>query len=252
MAKQHGSPRIAWHTGHHLHPMQPNVVEHDSEQLQAQMPQKHRLDYTTQEAVQHRVDQPAAGAWQQPLKQERAESFVRQLTADKSQWAIRPKDPSMLPEMCSAFFDTLEHGHAPSIVGNDRYARKFWEEYCEIMGTTPIRSDVASTMGLDAFGHQREKYLFSNAVIYWMPTIKGRGGRVQGTPESCGKRIDAVNRTLQRLGLPTMPRKLVSIAVKAEMRKYALRHGPEWLQSQRKDPMLYTTVHAMAALCRHL
>ena len=232
-----------------MEPAQPNVARHGGQRLQAQIQRKHRLDNTAQEIAQRQVDQPTTGAWQQPLKQERAESFVKQLTADESQWAIRPKNPAILPEMCSAFFDTLEHGHAPSTVGNDKYAWKFWEEYCEMMGTTPIRSDVASIMGLDAFGHQREKYLFSNAIIHWMPTIKGRGGRVQGTPESCGKRIDAVNRTLQRLGLPTMPRRLVSMTVKAEMRKYALRHGPEWLQPQRKDPMPYKTVHAMAALC---
>ena len=233
------------------HAPQPSIAATDGRhigqrtQLQAQVHRRHTLLGNTSRST------PAADNWQQPLQQCRTENFVQQLTADTSQWALKPDDPEILPAMCADFFSTLEHAHAASTVGNDKYAWKFWEKYCKMMGTTPIRSDVAAVLGLDAFGHQRERYLFANAVIQWMPTIKGRNGRVQGTPESCGKRIDAVNRVLQRLGLPTMPRKIVSMTIKAEMRKYALKHGPEWLQPQRKDPMPYSTVHAMLVLCLH-
>ena len=44
---------------------------------------------------------------------------------------------------------------------------------------------------------------------------------------------------------------VVSMTIKAKMRKYALKHGPEWLQPQMKDPMPYSTVHAMLILCLH-
>ena len=241
----HVGPRTAPHAP------QPSIAESDSRhtgqriQLQAQVHKRHTLLDNTSRIV------PATDSWQQPLQQCRTGNFVKQLIADTSQWALKPDDPAILPTTCADFFSTLEHAHAASTVGNGKYAWRFWEKYCEMMGTTPIRSDVAAVLGLDAFGHQRERYLFANAVIQWMPTIKGRNGRVQGTPESCGKCIDAVNQVLQRLGLPTMPRKIVIMTIKAEMRKYTLKHGPEWLQLQRKDPMPYSTVHAMLVLCLH-
>ena len=117
------------------------------------------------------------------------------------------------------------------------------------MGTTPVRSDIAAITGIDAFGFQRERWLMANAVVEWMPTIKGRNGRIQGTPESCGKRIAGIYRVSEQLGLPTVSKGLVYQTVKAEMRQCALKHGPEWLQSNRKDPLPFTLIHDPVLLC---
>ena len=94
----------------------------------------------------------------------------------------------------------------------------------------------------------------ANAVVEWMPTIKGRNGRIQGTPESCGKRIAGIYRVSEQLGLPTVSKGLVYQTVKAEMRQYALKHGPEWLQSNYRllpksdlsTYVLYLIVHLMS------
>jgi hypothetical protein len=92
----------------------------------------------------------------------------------------------------------------------------------------------------------------ANAVVDWMPTIKGRNGRSQGTPESVGKRLDGVCRVLERLGLPTVPKKLIYQTVRGEMRAYALKHGPEWLQPSRKDPLPYSTIAQLSLLCHDM
>ena len=190
--------------------------------------------------------------WQRVLQEERAADFTKQLKADASPWAIRPNDPDKLEAMCAKFFNSMQSLHADSTVIKDSYYWKFWSTYCESMGTTPVRSDVAAITGIDAFGFQRERWLMANAVVEWMPTIKGRNGRIQGTPESCGKRIDGVCRVLERLGLPTVSKRLVYQTVRAEMRQYALRHGPEWLQPNRKDPLPFSTIQDLILLCLDL
>ena len=42
---------------------------------------------------------------------------------------------------------------------------------------------------------------------------------------------------------PVVSKRLIYQTVKAEMRQYALKHGPEWLQPNRKDPLPFTLIH---------
>jgi hypothetical protein len=193
----------------------------------------------------------ATSNWQQEIQADRAKSFAQQLKADTSQWALKPDDPELLEAMCVQFYESMEQAHAESTVRGDRYAWKFWEDYTKMLGTPAVRDDIAAIVGLDPFGHQREIWLQANAVSVWMPTIKGRGGRIQGTPESCGKRLDGMRRVHERLGLPTIPRRVITRKIKAEMRRYALKHGPEWLVPQRKNPMSFDTIFALTTLCKH-
>ena len=219
------------HTAHRSAQRAPNVVPQDPSQAWPDVPRDKRLD------------------WQLGLQRSRAEDFSKQLTADASPWALRPEDPNLLRNSYARFLSSLQNMHADSTVIKDKYAWNFWEEYCKRMGTTPIRSDISAVLGVDAFGFQRERWLMANAIVDWMPTIKGRGGRSQGTPESCGKRLDGVCRVLERLGLPTVPKKLIYQVVRGEMRAYALRHGPEWLQPNRKDPLPFQTIAQLSLLC---
>jgi hypothetical protein len=188
--------------------------------------------------------------WQQQLRTDRAKGFAEQLKNDKSQWAIKPEDPERLEQMCLDFYNSMEGAHAESTVRGDRYHWRFWESYTTELGTPAIRDDIASIIGLDPFGHQREIWLQANAITHWMPHIKGRGGRTQGTPQSCHKRLDGMRRVHERLGLPTVSRKLVTMKVNAAMRQYALEHGPEWLIPQRKNPLPWDSVKAMIILAR--
>lgn len=186
--------------------------------------------------------------WLNELSRQRAADFTTQLQEDASQWALRPKDPQMLEHLCRNFFTGLEEAHAPSTIRQDKSAWKHWCQWCEELNTTPIRSDLRALSGLDQFGLQREAILQAAAVIHWMPTIVGRG-RPQGLPSSCGKRLDGVRRVHERMGLPSPPRRLVTLTIKAEMRRYARRHGPEWLEPNRKNPIPLDTVRALICLC---
>ena len=181
--------------------------------------------------------------WVTGLALQRASQF-----ADTSTWAIRPSDPALLDSICNDFFLTTRFAHAPSTVQQDKSAWKYWQQWCQHVGTPPIRDDLRALSGMDAFGLQREVWLQAAAIIYWMPSIKGRG-RPQGLPTSCGKRLDGVRRIHERMGLPRPPRIMINTVLKAEMRRYAARHGAEWLEPQRKNPLPYFVIRALLCLC---
>jgi hypothetical protein len=186
--------------------------------------------------------------WVTTLARQRASQFANQLRTDTSAWAIKPKDPELLEAICNDFFLSTRFAHSDSTINQDKSAWKYWLQWCQHVGTPPIRDDLRALSGIDAFGMQREVWLQAGAIIFWMPGIKGRG-RPQGLPGSCGKRLDGVRRIHERLGLPRPPRKMITTVIKAEMRRYAARHGPEWLEPCRKNPLPYFVIRAMLCLC---
>ena len=174
---------------------------------------------------------PAAVAWH-------AENLLRAFQSDRSEFALRPRDPDTLLQVTSAIAQARAEAGALSTASRD--ATEFhgrWAEFCkEEYATPPLRADVAANCGLDVFGHERECFLLSHYLLRLHATMRPkRRGATKALPTSAMNVIYSVRRYHRAAGITMVTLASVTLTLRGLLRRFVREQGPEALIPQRKQ-----------------
>ena len=132
----------------------------------------------------------------------------------------------------------LASGYADSTNRGDDGHWRAWEKFCQRMGTSPWRIDMASNSGLDVEGYQEEIFLCVSAVIYFYDNmLPRRRSDPAADPHSAAKKLEGVYRRHITRGAKMVDAKAVKLAVKGLCREYVRKHGVSTLIPERKCPL---------------
>ena len=169
---------------------------------------------------------------------------VSGVAADTSSLALRPTNVALLAAMLDAAQRALDRRAPLTTAKQDKSSWKFWCEWAELMGTSPVRSDVQANAGLNAF-YGRELAMRVGAFMYWCLTTPYK-------PSSMMARLYGVARRHKRLGMIFGPLTLVSEVCKGVVQDYLDEHGADWVAQKRKEPVTNEMIVAWLSLVRGL
>ena len=184
----------------------------------------------------------------------RATQMIDALVHDSSPFALRPSNMEGLQGAVESMLRDLELSAPENTADNEASSwRRYWEPYCRLMGTTPLRADAAANAGFDMDGHSRETLLLAIAVPWVYEHMQGRRRDASGVllpplPSSVLNVLRNVRRAHKRLGITMAPLTLAVQATERLIQRYRDEHGPEALQPRRKEPLTNAIVVALLTL----
>ena len=142
----------------------------------------------------------------------------------------------------------MSEAYAPSTTAKDLGHWRAWEAACQILGTSPWRTDIAANLGIDAEGHQEELFLLSSALLLmYMSMRPRRRSDPAADPRSALKKLQAVRRIHRARMLTMAPLSSALMVTKGLMRRYIREHGVATLIPDRKLPLTNVLIDAMLA-----
>ena len=166
-----------------------------------------------------------------------AQDAPRALLRRAAGLAVLPDDPDRRSSMSHRVQEALANGYAPSTRKGDAGYWRSWVRFCESLGTSPKRTDMAANSGQDAEGHQEEVFLLASAMLsYYEHMHPRRKSDPAADPRSAKKYIESIARTHLTFGIRMVSLDVVSLACKGMCRDYIDKYGVETLVPERKLP----------------
>ncbi|KAJ1447676.1 hypothetical protein M885DRAFT_575567, partial [Pelagophyceae sp. CCMP2097] len=165
-------------------------------------------------------------------------ALSRDLHRGDTDLALRPRDPALPVRLATAFEDSIALSAPKSTLRKDDSAWvKYWLPHCVDMGTSPLRTDAAVNAGYDVEGHRDEVFLLCSFFVRVTELMRPRRKTdAQAKPASVMAVVSAVRRRHKRLGHTMASTTQLGTALVGAKRAFVLRHGPEALQPERKEP----------------
>jgi len=164
--------------------------------------------------------------------------------------AIVAKDPQ-IGALMKLMHDSLHGSYAPSTLRNDRGYWREWSYFCsEILGTSPLRTDISANIGWDCIGHQREVFLLSLFTVWKISNMKPRSSQVPvANPRSAHGAISSIRRSHALVtGIELVKTPQINKIIRGFLRSYVQQFGPDVLVPKRKEPMRMSVVKQMVNL----
>ena len=164
--------------------------------------------------------------------------LVEKLANDTSPLALRPNDTTKLHGLCAAHITTAQSVPAIGTLAADGTAWRRWVDYCEGMGTPPLRATAGQSPFQDPGAADRETILQSGFLMYLASIIEPRSkSAAAAKPQSGFNNLLAVRRVHQRLIVDFHIYRGASITLQAQVRAFIRENGPEALLPARKEPL---------------
>lgn len=165
----------------------------------------------------------------------RGQSLASSLANDKSEFALRPRDPEAFDRLVADMGELLEEATPTSTLSKDSTAWARWEDLCRDFGTSAWRPS-SENLSFDEL--RRERFLFNAYnVNEYRVNIKPRGGNAAPKPASAMNNTLAVKRVLKRGGISPVATPELTVLLKGMLRQYVRLHGPESLVPKRAEPL---------------
>ena len=186
---------------------------------------------------------PAAGTQPSGVVDEAlqaGEAMATFLSHDKSPFALKPTDGSMLA-LCQELAVAVSTAAPATTQRVNRSAWRWWLRVCAFFGTPEWRLDLRANNGTDVLGAQREAFLLCAALMWIHSRMRPRTRRarelgIAAKPQSALNVLIAVRRVHARAGFPMVSATRLSYTLKALQAKFARLYGPEALQPKRRNP----------------
>jgi len=165
--------------------------------------------------------------------------------------ALTPPSDSAFRELMSMMQDALRGSYAASTLRNDKGYWREWSYFCEtIIGTSPLRTDLAANLGWDFMGHQREVLLLSLFTVWKIMHMKPRANSsVVANPRSAHNAVSSVRRSHALVtGIEIVRTPQINKIIRGFLRLYVQKFGPDVLLPKRKEPMKMSVVREMITL----
>ena len=175
---------------------------------------------------------------------DRAEILVDAAARDLSAHALKPASPGRLRR---ALVRIAKYGAlaAPAnTLKQESCNWRHWRAVTELYGTAPVRPSVHELAARGTDAREVECALWADAVFIILDRMEAawrinpRGRPYPPKPSSALQVLRGVRRVhVKRLQVETVPLTLAVAVVEGLLREYAVRHGPEALIPQRKEPL---------------
>ena len=141
--------------------------------------------------------------------------------------------------------DALDASCADGTLKQQRYAWRFWEQFCTLRGTTPWRTDEAANRGLSLAGTPTEAYLQISFVIWsYQSMTPRRRGAPAPQPQSAWRRLYHVRRRHELRGLTMFPVRSLAAILRGMMRLHD-RQYPGSLVPRKAEPFRNAHIRAL-------
>ena len=195
--------------------------------------------------IQAQASQRSRSAYQQLYDDARRATrlcTLEQLARDDTPLALRPGNPALLGSLLETMQRALERRQPNTTRGQDRSGWKFWCQWCELMGTEPIRRDAQANLGVGEHA-AREIILPAAAFLYWCMSTPYK-------PASMMARLRCVVRLHKQMvpPLPFVSLQLVAEVCKGVVQDYLDEHGADWIAQKRKEPVTNEMLRAWLTL----
>ena len=160
-------------------------------------------------------------------QQRRIEAAMQQMQHDRSELALRPSDPGLLRLLLERAAASTIRRTPLSVASLDASYWRFWCDWCRVMGTPPLRTDVEANRS----GAPAEAALRIGAFMMWVIT------NPNFLPTSMLARLRGAARVHKACGYDFGPLTAVTEACRGATQEYLDEHGPHALTPKRKEPL---------------
>jgi len=139
---------------------------------------------------------------------------------------------------------------APSTSKTNAVQWRFWEQFCDLMGTEALRTDRASNSGVNEAGFNREVTLLCCFFVWRYQNMMPRSRSAPAPkPQSAMNAVLAVRRVHRDAhDIEMVSTRSLGRVLKGLLRTFVREHGPDALLPQRKEPMTREILSALLAL----
>lgn len=164
--------------------------------------------------------------------------------SDADGLGFKGEQDELLRGLLSAAYLAMEKRYAPSTGRLDQSYWRMWGEWCQRMGTPPLRTNESANAGHDAALHRREVALALGFFMSSVAEAKQKGYKVI----SMMQRLRGVARRHSAVGLRFASLSLVVQAAAGLVQEHIDIHGAESLEPKSKEPLLTTEIVAILNL----
>ena len=156
----------------------------------------------------------------------RVEAAMGEIRRDQSELALRPGDPGLLRLLLERAAAATLRRTPLSVASLDASYWRFWCDWCNLMGTSPLRTDVDANRRCTP----AETALRIGAFMMWVIT------NPNFMPSSMLARLRGAARVHKACGYDFGPLTAVAEACRGATQEYLDEHGPWALTPKRKEP----------------
>ena len=151
-------------------------------------------------------------------------------------WARRPDDPGVIRPMMLALAAARQASAPSSTLKAEESATKWWNSYCKTFNTSTTRPDARC---LSFEGLCVEQSFWGCGLVWIHERMPAKISRIVGEaqPQSALAVLSCIRRASRRMGIETVPLTAAVQAMDGLLRLYILRHGPDALIPNRKEPL---------------
>ena len=178
---------------------------------------------------------------------------IRQLMVERQLLAARANEDGLgvtgatdelLRGLLAAAQRAMERRFAPSTRKLDKSYWRLWCEWCEFIGTPPLRANEAANKGAIAHLHDREKAIALGAFVTWV------ADNPQYKVASMFNRLKGVARRHKSMGVSFVSLAMVAMANEGLIQEHIDVHGRESLLEKSKEPFEFGEIVGMLSLPR--
>ena len=170
------------------------------------------------------------------------ERSMQSIAINEDGLGVTGQADGLLRELLAAAQRAFERRFAKSTQKQDNSYWRFWSEWCHLLGTPPLRSNVGANSGAVPHLHQREVALALGAFMSWVtenPTFK---------VASMLARLRGVARRHKSLGFTFVSLSMVVMAAEGLIQEHIDTHGADSLLPKSKEPLLVGEIISMLNL----
>jgi hypothetical protein len=172
------------------------------------------------------------------------ERSIKDARCDEDGLGISGASDELLRGLLTAAMLAVEKRFAPSTRGQDRSYWRMWAEWCDSIGTPPLRTNSAANEGRVEHLHRREVALALGAFMTWAAEAEQRGYKI----ESMLNRLRGVARRHWAVTIRFVSLALVVQAAQGLVREHIDAHGADALRRRSKEPLDTTEIFALLHL----
>jgi len=172
------------------------------------------------------------------------ERSIKDARCDEDGLGISGASDELLRGLLTAAMLAVEKRFAPSTRGQDRSYWRMWAEWCDSIGTPPLRTNSAANEGRVEHLHRREVALALGAFMTWAAEAEQRGYKI----ESMLNRLRGVARRHWAVTIRFVSLALVVQAAQGLVREHIDAHGADALRRRSKEPLETAEIFALLNL----
>ncbi|KOO23681.1 hypothetical protein Ctob_003729 [Chrysochromulina tobinii] len=172
------------------------------------------------------------------------ERSIKDARCDEDGLGISGASDELLRGLLTAAMLAVEKRFAPSTRGQDRSYWRMWAEWCDSIGTPPLRTNSAANDGRIEHLHRREVALALGAFMTWAAEAEQRGYKT----ESMLNRLRGVARRHWAVTIRFVSLALVVQAAQGLVREHIDAHGADALRRRSKEPLETAEIFALLNL----